>query len=238
MKRIQKRKEPSRLREWKRNNSQFADANYDAYGFPVAEVNAALVVEQGGLCAYTMIRITTATSHNEHLKPRSVSKAEVPPNYAETVDYNNLVACYPDTSAADKQCPFGADFRGKRWDAQRMITPLMGICETAFEFDQSGEVRPSTPGDHAADWTIEALNLNHRDLISLRKQAYLEHGLSPVHPKPLTATAARTLAADVCNQKKDANFKPFCIAIKQVAIQYADRLEKQKLRRHYAAQAK
>jgi len=202
MKQIIKRNEPARLRDWRKNTAKFPDAHYDNHGFPVADVNAALVAEQGGLCAYTMIRITEVTSHNEHLKPRSVSKKEDPPNYSETTDYQNLVACYPDTSDTRSKCPFGADVRENTWDPSLMITPLMGHCEARFRFNARGEVTHATDGDEAAKWTIKTLCLDHSELQTLRQQALLSEGLNPAHTNALNARQARELAESICKPSR------------------------------------
>jgi len=238
MKQIIKRNEPARLRDWRKKTTKFPDAHYDNHGFPVADVNAALVAEQGGLCAYTMIRITEATSHNEHLKPRSVSKNEDPPKYSETTDYQNLVACYPNTSTSDRKCPFGADARGNVWDPIMMITPLMGNCEVRFTFNAQGEIAHASDADEAAKWTIGTLRLNDGELQALRRQAVVSAGLNPAHSSALNARQARELAERICNRSAKGLFPPFCVAIRQVAIEYADKLEARKRKREFVRQSK
>lgn len=238
MKRIEKRNEPPRLREWKRNTAKFPDAHYDSHSFPVSAVNQSLVAEQGGLCGYTMIRITESTSHNEHIKPRTVSKGENPPNYKETTDYSNLIACYPNTSKSRAKCPFGADARGSTWDQSKMITPLMGDCESRFRFDLEGRIYPKNADDQMAIWTIRTLKLDHDQLDTLRRQALYDAALTPLHPNPLNARNARELAQTIRQRAPNGAFAEFCVAISQAAITYAERLEAEKEKRKFVARAR
>jgi len=238
MKRIEKRAEPLVLRQWKKKNEKFPDAWYRSHRFPVQEVNESLVDEQGCICAYTMIRITPETSHNEHLKPQTVSKSEVPPKYSETTDYYNLVACYPNTGNLKHKCPYGADGRGDAWNPDLMITPLMGNCESLFSFSANGEVSPANAGDAAAEWTIATLRLDHADLKTLRRQAIVNERLTPTHPGALTAAQAKELAESICQRSRHGQFPPFCVAIKQVALEYAEKLEKRKQQREFARRSK
>ncbi len=237
MKRIEKRDEPLRLREWKRTTVNFPDAHYNSHEFPAAAVNQALVAEQGGLCGYTMIRITEATSHNEHIKPRSVSKNEVPPRFDETSDFLNLIACYPNTGSSGGKCPFGAEVKGNAWDPENMVTPLMGNCEARFAFEFSGKVAAANSDDEAAKWTIDTLCLDHEQLRTLRKQACHDACLTPDHPSPLTARQALELAENICNRSKSGTFAPFCVVIRQVATVYAKKLEAAKLKRKHATRS-
>ena len=194
-------------------------------------------LHRAGLCAYTMIRITEATSHNEHIKPRSVSKNEVPPRYDETTDFGNLIACYPNTSSFGGKCPFGADVKGNVWDPAKMITPLMGNCEARFTFEFSGKVAAANPNDEAANWTITTLCLDHEQLQTLRKQACYDEGLTPEFPNALTARQAIELAENICKRSKSGTFAPFCVAIQQVATVYAKKLEAAKLKRKHASRS-
>ena len=52
----------------------------------------ALISEQGWLCAYTMRRIESTSSHVEHIKPQSRCRADLP---GSDLEYGNLVACFP-----------------------------------------------------------------------------------------------------------------------------------------------
>src|SRR4051794_15971382 len=56
--------------------------------------------EQQGLCAYTGMDASNGKGHVEHLTPRSASCPKDPPlgfivRPLETIDWNNLVACFP-----------------------------------------------------------------------------------------------------------------------------------------------
>jgi uncharacterized protein (TIGR02646 family) len=235
MKVIKKRKDPLRLREWRKATRSFRDASYDTHQFPKEEVKSSLVAEQGGLCAYTMIRIDEASSHIEHLKPRTISKEEG--CLHETTDYaNNLVACFPNTGLADSPaCPFGADFKKSQWDRLLFITPLNGTCEARFQFHTDGTVSYGID-DTAAEWTYKALNLNEPTLVDLRKAEIRRLGLSPNADAPVTLREAKEIAEKVCRLTGD-RFDAFCVAIRHAALEYASKLEKMSQKRKYAAQS-
>ena len=93
MKYIRKGPRPLALRNWERSNARLPGVQYGSHGFPIADVQRALVTEQGSICAYTMIRIGIDSSHVEHLKPQALSRSEG--RLEETFDYQNIVACYP-----------------------------------------------------------------------------------------------------------------------------------------------
>ena len=236
MKFITKRKEPLRLRAWRRLTKTFADASFDTHQFPKDEVKRSLVDEQGGLCAYTMIRIDISNSHIEHLKPRTISKGEG--KLHETTDYaGNLVACYPNTGLAETSaCPFGADFRKSNWDSQLFVTPLDGTCENRFRFNTDGKVSVAE-SDSGARWTSETLNLNEPSLVELRRSEIRRHGLSLNAGTVVTASEARRIAEDVC-RKSRGQFAEFCIAIRHAALDYASKLEKAQQRRKFAGQSR
>ena len=107
MKYIRKGARPLALRNWESSNARLPGVQYGSHGFPRADVQGALITEQGSICAYTMIRIGADSSHVEHIKPQTVSHAEGHPE--ETFDYHNMVACYPGSpKAGDAKVTFGA----------------------------------------------------------------------------------------------------------------------------------
>ena len=236
MKLIRKRREPRRLRAWKRLTKKFVDASYDSQQFPKDEVKKSLIEEQGSLCAYTMIRIDMHSSHIEHLKPRTVSRAEG--KLEETADYaNNLVACFPKTGLAETPiCPFGAVYRESNWDDRLFITPLDGTCESRFHFHTTGEVS-FDEGDEPAQWTCEKLNLNEPSLVALRRAEILRRGLSLNAECPVGAEEARQIAEHICTATRGV-FEQFCVTLRYAALEYAHALEKKKQQRKFATQSK
>ena len=224
MKFIVKADEPERLLEWKQNNAEFDDVHYDVYQFPKPEVKKSLLCEQGFICAYTMLRVSSDSSHIEHIKPRTVSKNEIPPNYAETVEYQNLFACYPKTGVSGQPCcPFGAELRGSWWEPELFILPLDKTCEDRFRFLPDGSVEPTDTNDLAAQNTIERLGLDSPELKQLRVAAFDGEGILVTSENSITETEARGLSVAVM-QRVEGKFGEFAIAIMQVAVDYANRL--------------
>ncbi len=131
--------------------------------------------EQQGLCAYTGLVASEGDAHIEHLVPRSASCPPTPPTGFvprpnETIDWNNLVACYPHNPSG---WPYGA---GKKDDwppdgaRQDFVSPLDDTCEERFRYGKQGTVRPSINDDHPAGVTIEKLALDHEFLNLARKE--------------------------------------------------------------------
>jgi uncharacterized protein (TIGR02646 family) len=167
MRTIKKGAEPRSLREWRAGNMGKVNFHYDHLPKEVRkDLKLALIKEQGGLCAYTGLRIWHKTAsgesnaHIEHLKPRSRSNREDKPE--ETTDYGNLVACYP----GDRQPHPGfgaaqkADWPKDAQEAALFVSPLSEGCEGRFRYKINGEMLPSSPQDKAAVATIEKLKLD------------------------------------------------------------------------------
>lgn len=114
MRSIKKGAEPRALIEWKRENRDTPHNLYYGKGssFPSEAVRQALLKEQFHLCAYTLRRLPTAAQcrvkgqgtqfscHIEHVLSQKHHKAQ-------SVAYNNLVACYP-SSQTKVACGYGA----------------------------------------------------------------------------------------------------------------------------------
>jgi hypothetical protein len=149
-----------------------------------------LVAQQHGLCAYTGAGIDERLgeheaenlafrAHNEHLKPRSVCKAEMlaagrvwGEEVGEDMDPRNIVAALlvsgtPGTKVNHREL-FGA---AKRKNDTVPIWPTHADCETRFLFDENGGVHPRNRGDDAARQTIELLGLDHYSLETWRREA-------------------------------------------------------------------
>lgn len=189
-----------------------------------AEVRKARIRDQGGICAYTMMRIDENNCHNEHLIPRAVSKASG--NIAQTLEYRNIVACYP-KSESDGPCDFGAIARGVK---ELAVTPLDTTCESRIRFDRkSGDAVPSNPSDVEIQRLIdEVLVLNHATLKSRRLGAIENADVGIKSRNPLSAGKAKLLAVDILERKNGKNLAPYCVAIAHAAIAHATLIEKRK----------
>ncbi|MCK0505752.1 retron system putative HNH endonuclease [Aromatoleum anaerobium] len=214
--------EPRELLDWKRQNrASPQNLTYTGGGFPREAVKHALMVEQHHLCAYTMRGLKSAADcHIEHVLPQARKNPE------ETIDYHNMLACYPGSNSKTV-CEFGAHAKGD-YDPERgpFCSPLHKATPSKFRFSETGEV---TGRDDVAQATIEVLRLNHPILVHDREAA-IRGGLKPGRRRQFSAAAARRLAAEVRKPDFEGRLRPYCEAIAQAALKYADK-EERKARR-------
>jgi len=196
-------------------------------------IREARLLDQGFLCAYTLKRIDADTCHNEHLEPRSVSKAEG--RVEETLDYRNIVACYPKRESRGG-CPYGATARGTRPLA---VSPLEPGCETRLRFDRvTGRFEPADPDDaDAKELVDEVLRLNHPALVEERRNALKMAGVVPGSRRTLGAAEARRLAESAVEFQRRGRLMPFCVAVAQAARTHADLIERRSRRIRGASRA-
>ncbi|MEQ8822079.1 MAG: retron system putative HNH endonuclease [Sumerlaeia bacterium] len=130
-----------------------------------------LVEEQGFICCYCNGRITEATSHVEHLKPRSLFP-ELDLSY-----WNLLASCGGSRSEQGlKNAPIHCGpAKGNWYDEEQFVSPLMRDCRRYFRFLASGQIEPApglSPEEKSrAATTIEILRLNHPSLVRRRGEA-------------------------------------------------------------------
>ena len=113
------------------------------------------MLEQGSLCAYTMLHISQQTSHIEHVNAQSTHQAL-------SIDYKNMAACYPAGG-----CEFGAQKRG---NTPLPLTPYQENISDHFSYLPDGTIVGKST---EARSTIEILDLNHHFLKNCRRVAYL-----------------------------------------------------------------
>jgi uncharacterized protein (TIGR02646 family) len=185
-----------------------------------------------------MISIDASSSHIEHLKPRTVSRAEG--NLAETALYNNMVACYPrEHVAGDPPVVFGVIYRQSKWDVQKFVSPLSARCETTYMFRGNGAIEPAVESDGKAKWMIDTLALDAEELTDFRCSAIEAIGVSLTSEKPVSAKQTRRILSGICKKDGQGRFYPYCVAIKHAAREYLRVIEKQaKRRKHIRASAK
>ena len=117
MRSIHKGVEPKALLAWKAENAITPNnLHYGGGGFPAEKVREALLAEQFHLCAYTMKSLKTAielkgqnldtrnSCHIDHLLPQARKIS------AETIDYKNMLACYP-PSQSTIACGYGGKIK-------------------------------------------------------------------------------------------------------------------------------
>jgi len=193
------------------------------------QLKQALIDEQGGLCAYTGIRIDADRSHIEHLIPQAHCEQGV-----GDVAYLNMVACYP--SPDEGHVPFGAVFK-KNWPAPAeqhlFVSPRTLNCEARFTFSLGGVISASAT-DPAASKTIAKLGLDNKKLTGMRKAAI---------DATLGIDRRNSLRLDVANARRrlrsleeadsgDGPLEPFCFVLKQALAKHLRRLENIRNSRH------
>jgi len=169
----------------------FASTAAPGGGSRGGQLRRELTAEQCGLCAYTGAGIDSRvgrledaqaklkfSAHNEHLKPQSVCRPELEAagktygvDLGEDMDHRNIVAALLVSGGGEKVAKdflFGASHRE---NDPLPIVPTDDNCEQRFEFDLSGGINPTSPGDKAAEETIAVLNLGHETLTGWRAQA-------------------------------------------------------------------
>lgn len=237
MRTIAKQGTPMTLQNWMRDMQRDAPQNLSYGNLPTAvkdQVKQALLIEQGHLCAYTLRKLHGIEDcHIEHVEPQSAAPGK-------GLEYANMAACIP-KDGGDTSSGYGAPVKaGQAVELNtNFISPHMPGCDERFRFDAHGGVR-ATQGDAAAQGTITTLKLDHDALIDLRRAALQAHGLAVTVRTNRTArqlksaAEARRFAAEVLRPDRNGQLEPFCAALAQVALSYADREEAraQRLRGH------
>ena len=193
----------------------------------VAEIRRARIADQGGICAYTMMRIDEESCHNEHLIPQAESLRNG--RIKQTLAYSNIVACYPKQEKPGG-CGFGAPVRGTKSLA---VKPLDRACEERIHFDRgTGKAEPVDSSDEAVKELIEdVLILNHPALIQRRLTAFEKAGVGLKGRHQLSEKKARDFAVSVREHRRGENLAPFCVAVAQAAIAHADLIGRRRRQR-------
>ena len=192
---------------------------------------AAMIADQGGLCAYTMLRINDNSSHVEHIKPRSRCREDL---HGSDLDYTNLVACFP-RHGMKAQCRYGAQLKGNWWDndGAEFVSPLQPTCEQIFRFKLNGKIE-AVGNRTEAITTIDVLCLNHRSLTEDRKRAIEEFIYGSTGDNPMSYADAQRARNSICNRNGNSLFYEFCVAIRAALEEHMAVLTKLRQRRRYA----
>lgn len=214
MRYIAKGAPPPALKAWLSSENEAWTPTWSAFGgAPKAETKAALLTEQGDLCAYCCERIDARRSHIEHIVPRSEATGDP----GRALDHQNMVAsCFGRDDEdprlrrgvdADRHC---GDHKGDVYDAARFVSPLDTSCEAAFVFTALGRVEPSAAGLDRAVYTIGVLNLNAARLRRGRTAAIL--GVEDVLAG-LDAAVRGSLLSRLSDRQPDGSFVEFYPAV-------------------------
>lgn len=189
------------------------------------------LIDQGGLCAYTLMRITLKTSHVEHLKPQTLSRKNDRASYfiEETVDYGNMVLCYPNEEASGG-VGYGAPYRG---EANLALTPRDARCERLIQYHQDGNV--DSEDTRVDEMLSKVLNLNHPTLVDRRKESYNRAGVGLRRSSNLLSEKeAERLAESVLKMNAKDELAPFCAGISHAAKQHVEILQKRRRKKAMA----
>lgn len=154
MKFIEKGTEPISFTNWKNSGTRA----YGGLRNPVkSDLKNALISEQGHICCYCESKITSDTSHIEHLDPQCS-----PTN--NDLDYANLLC------SCQKQLAKGEPRHCGNSKGNNTITihPLQNNCEIKFTYTADGCINYT---DKNSKDTIEILQLNINKLNNLRAEA-------------------------------------------------------------------
>lgn len=228
MKKIAKQAQPTELQQWRSNNAGVPEnLKYGCGGFPKEVVLNALLVEQGFLCAYTLLKISAAKAHIEHVKPQTQCQN------GEDVAWDNMVACFPEPGGPHPG--YGAVQKDSWWEGSEFVSPLAGNCESRFKYKNDGSIEVAVANDTAAKTTIEKLKLDCGRLKEARKTAIMKAGL---HKRADDKVRLKT-ECKVCNfvnslaQKQSNSFVEFCTVLEHVAEDYIQSLQKRGQRKRY-----
>jgi uncharacterized protein (TIGR02646 family) len=192
-------------------------------GDVIENIKTSLLREQGYLCAYTLRRLSGVEDcHIEHVLPQNTAPEK-------DLDYGNMAGCFP-KDGGNTSHGYGAPVKGGTEVELNMdfVTPHGSGCERRFRYDKKGGIQGA---DNAASGTIRTLKLDHGALADLRCSAIEAHGLA-LRQRPnrarqslKSATAARRFAAEVLQPDNKGWLEPFCVALAQVALEYASKEE-------------
>ena len=229
MKHIKKSGSPHPYRVWCREVQGTNKEDYREMTRGVKSVLlAALVREQGEICAYTMKRIDTDSSHVEHVKPESLCRND---RRGSDLDFSNLIACFP-RGGMPRLCRYGAQEKGDWWDPTRFVSPLDHACERRFRFTRGGAI-DARGADQAAQNTIRVLALDHPTLTEDRRRAIDEFIYGPDGSDPLSRAKASRLRREVCS-RSSGRFIEFCVALRDALDEHVNYIEKLSRKRAFA----
>lgn len=247
MRTIKKRPPPASLTHWRASRvaeqTPGFDFTYDEMRrIPqvLADVEDSLYREQGGICAYTGLKIRLKFDgnddsrevdfHIEHVL--SQDRCKLDENRGKDTAYANLLACWPRPNCGFP-VHFGAvqkgDWPKKSPDDALFVSPLQEGCSRRFTFNHRGEILPANPDDEAAVETIQRLALDHKDLTAIRKR-FIQGAFAPAG-RQIRLGEARRLRDELdelCRQVDsgvNVELPPFVFAIRRALDREIRKLE-------------
>jgi uncharacterized protein (TIGR02646 family) len=221
MRHIKKGAEPKFFRDWKDSgNADWQPSWEDLQKPEKPELHRLLLSFQGSLCCYCAARITEATSHIEHVRPKDQQR------FPELeLEYGNLLACCEGGASDTPPRQMHCDRMKDNWyDEHHFISPLNPECEAVFRFTGRGEIIPDDnhPRKDAAETTIRVLNLGCAKLTRARREvidgvlAALTSDDIDEYYRKLCELDARNRAAQVAPEAFEEELPPFLPALLHV----------------------
>lgn len=215
---------PQEFIAWIAQQRQHAPQNLAYVSLPEdirRKVRETRLIQQRFLCPYTQVKLRDADScHIEHMDPQTET-ISVAGQQNAGLQYDNMIACFPASPRLGTTEPgFGARKKGGTAVTRaNFVFPTDADCEARFVFAPDGSVAAQA-GDEAAASAIEILDLTHSHLAELREKAIADAGLRRGADNAVSAKAAERLAAATHTAHK---LPEFAVALRQVAIAYAER---------------
>lgn len=233
MKFIRKAGAPHEYTRWCRSvEGTYKESYGEIPGKIKAVVLSTLAEDQGCICAYTMRRITTKTSHIEHVKPESLCRLS---KKGSDLDFSNMVACFP-RDGMPRKYRYGAQKKADWWNPALFISPFEPSCEKKFRFNLNGEI--SAIGlNEAARNTIRVLALDNKALTEDRRRAIEEFIYGNDGRDPLSKSKASSLLTAVCS-KSNGRYTEFCVALRDALDEYLKYLNKLARKKKFAKSRK
>lgn len=213
MKYIKKGNEPEELANFKAfANEDWQPTFEDFRSEDKKKFKQKLIEEQGHVCCYCGMRISSENSHIEHLKPQS-DYPEDELNY-----YNLLASCQLKREPKEPQhCGVKKD---DWYDKDLMVSPLEPNCVDFFIYTGAGEILPTDDEDKkiAAATTIDKLGLNIDKLKAMREEA-IDAILTDIDKGKLSKSKIDKLI-NYGKQDYSRQYEPFCQAIVYILKKY------------------
>ncbi len=215
MKYIKKGEEPESFKTWKAVARTTPNWGYSYLQNPEKrELHDALLREQGYICCYCGMRITTESSHIEHLKPQSTPDPDL------SVEYTNLLASCQREREPRKPIHCGVA-KDNWYDENLMVSPLKPNCSDFFIYTDDGQILDTDIPEKkaAATATIDRLCLNIPKLTAMREEV-IKNLLADIDIDELTDEEKQKLVQGFEQPDANGQYEEFCGAIAYILNQY------------------
>lgn len=212
--------QPFSLKEYKETTP---NASYSGFGDTDQLLKKALIMEQGGLCAYCLKRISL--KRNERLKKPSIevehycSQDEHP---ELDLEYSNMLGVCNGNSFGEEHCD-----KSKKEVLLKELNPLDNTIESKLTYRKDGIIKASQVNLEIEE-DILLLNINNQTLKENRAEVldFARERMSRKYPPPKqwTKTQIQMEIDEWKSRNSKGLFRPFC----QIAIWFWEEEKKKK----------